>query len=533
MRGVSKVWLGIVFLLSLLSVVLLVPSFAGDSLPGWWSRAFPTQGIRLGLDLRGGVFLQLGVRSDLALEQELNTIRNTITQGIQEERGLIKSTTVDNGLLLINFFSSDDLNKAKSIARHNFDTIADIEERDLSLAISLSQSYIDEIEENAVRQVKEVIENRVRDFGMVEPSIQAAGGDRILIQVPGASQRDRERIVDLIKRSAVLEFKIVQDSSASRDTLFARYDVADERELRDKGLALHEGITGIENERFFITERDAKVTGEFIADARLIFDDFGRPAVGFRFRGEGATRFGSLTGENIGERLAIVLDERIKSAPVINDRITYEGTITGNFTSTEARDLALVLRSGALPVPVDVQQERTIGPSLGQESIEKGTTSMIVGGILVLICMVFLYRLQGVVANIALLLNMLFIMGFLSAFGITLTLPGIAGLVLTLGMAVDGNIIIFERIKEELRLNKKPIVAIDTGYARSLWTILDANTTTLVTALILFWFGTGPIQGFAATLSIGIASTVFSNLIVARLVTNMIYSGKKVERVSI
>lgn len=296
---------------------------------------------------------------------------------------------------------------------------------------------------------------------------------------------------------------------------------------------MHEGDTGNENEKFFLTESLASVTGEYISEARIVFDDYGNPAVGFRFRGEGASKFGKLTEENIGERLAIVLDGVIKSAPTIQDRITYEGTITGTFTPDEAKDLALILRSGSLPVPVRVEQERTVGPSLGQDSIEKGRFSMLVGGVLVLVFMVFFYRLQGAVANAALALNILFIMGFLSAFGVTLTLPGIAGLVLTLGMAVDGNIIIFERIKEELVAGKAAVHSIETGYARSVWTILDANVTTLLTALILFWLGSGPVKGFAATLSIGIVSTVFSNLVVARVFTNMLYRDRKLTEVSI
>ena len=223
----------------------------------------------------------------------------------------------------------------------------------------------------------------------------------------------------------------------------------------------------------------------------------------------------------------------IKSAPNIQDAIRSSGQITGNFTPEEARDLALGLRSGSLPVSVNIVQERTVGPSLGKDSIEKGMFSMMLGGILVFIFMIIAYKKQGIIADIALGLNVLFIMGALSAFGVTLTLPGIAGLVLTLGMAVDGNIIIFERIKEELRGGKVPFSAIDSGYGRSLWTILDANITTLITALILFWFGTGPIKGFAATLSIGIVSTVFSNVIVARVFTNLIHSDKKIKSISI
>lgn len=533
MRKVSRTWIGVIIVLSFLSVIFLMPNISGGNLPEWWSKVFPSRGIRLGLDLKGGIFLQLGVEVDKAIDQELSTIREVIEEELKADKGLIKSVNKEETSITLNFFSKNDLERARRIAEDNFTNVASISQSDLSLELTLTGNYISEARKNAVSQVKQVIENRVKDFGLVEPSIQKAGDQRILIQVPGASQEDRERIVDLIKKSAVLEFKIVRDAAGDKETLLGKYNVSTIKELESQGMTIHEGETGNQNEAFFVTDEEAAVTGEFISDARIIFDDFGRPAVGFRFRGEGATKFGTLTENNIGERLAIVLDEKIQSAPVINDRITYEGTITGDFTSQEAKDLALVLRSGSLPVPVVVQQERTVGPSLGHDSIEKGKLSMTVGGILVVIFMILFYRLQGFVADIALAINMLFIMGFLAAFGVTLTLPGIAGLVLTLGMAVDGNIIIFERIKEELRVKKMPVAAIDAGYSRSLWTVLDANITTLITAVILFWFGTGPIKGFAATLSIGIISTVFSNVIVARQVTNFIYRGKDVQQVSI
>lgn len=533
MRRVPKGWIIIIFLISLLSLIFLVPTFAGDNLPSWWSKIFPSRGIRLGLDLKGGIFLLLGVQTEKSVEQELGSINEIIKEDLSASRALIKSSDVSDNTLTINFYSKEDLSKAKQAAIDNFSNIASISENDLSLKITLNSNYVQELEKNALVQVKQVIENRVLDFGLVEPSIQTTGEDRILIQVPGASQQDRERIVDLIKKAAVLEFKLVNTSAISEEAILQSQGVLTADELKAQGLEIHKGETGNQNEAFFLTTEEAPVTGEYISDARITFDNFGRPAVLFRFRGEGATRFGELTGNNIDKRLAIVLDGVIKSAPVINDRITYEGTITGTFTPEEAKDLALVLRSGSLPVPVQVEQERSVGPSLGQDSIESGRLSMIVGGILVIVFMVFFYRLQGVIADIALALNMLFIMGFLSAFGITLTLPGIAGLVLTLGMAVDGNVIIFERIKEEITIGKSPLAAIEAGYERSFWTILDANITTLLTALILFWFGTGPVKGFAATLSIGIISTVFSNIIVARIITNYFYRDKELTTVSI
>lgn len=529
----SKGWLATIVVITVLSVILLMPTFLGDSLPGWWGKLFPDRGIRLGLDLRGGIFLLVGVDSETAVDHELTGIQDFVTRELKDEKVLVKGANIEGKDLTMQFFSEADLAKALKIAEENYSDRTDIYDSGLTLTFSLKESYLGDVRNRAIDQVKQVIENRVQELGLVEPSIQKAGSDRILIQVPGASQKDRQRIIDIIKRSAVLEFKIVKDTGPDEDTLLAKYNVSNPDELAAQNLALYPGDTGTENEKFFIATSEAHVTGESLSDARLIFDEFGRPAVGFNFKGEGASKFGELTENNIGNRLAIVLDGTIKSAPTIQERITSQGRITGSFTSEEAKDLALVLRSGALPVPVNIEQERTVGPSLGKDSIEKGRLSMIVGGVLVIIFMVFFYRLQGFVADLALALNMLFIMGFLSAFGVTLTLPGIAGLVLTLGMAVDGNIIIFERIKEELRVGKSPLAAIDAGYGRSLWTVLDANITTLITALILFWFGTGPIKGFAATLSIGIISTVFSNVVVARVFTNYIYQDKKVTALSI
>ncbi len=532
MRRASRGWITVILVITFLSIIFMMPTFLGDKLPSWWGKIFPDRGIRLGLDLKGGVFLLLGVQADKAVEHELSNMKESITDELNKEQVLVKGFDNHDRTLTISFFSKDDLEKGRVI-ESNYKDIADISENNLSLSLTLKDRYITELQRRAIDQVKETIENRVLEFGLVEPIIQRAGADRILIQVPGASAADRERIINIIKRAAVLEFKIVKDAGPTEETLLAKYNVTTPEELASQGLQLHPGDTGQENEEFFITESEAQVTGQYLSDARLIFDEFGRPAVGFSFRGEGASRFGQLTGENVGQRLAIVLDGTIKSAPVIQERISSQGRITGNFSVDEAKDLALVLRSGALPVPVDVEQEQTVGPSLGRDSIEKGKLSMIVGGAAVLLFMIVFYRLQGVVADTALILNMLFILGFLSSFGVTLTLPGIAGLVLTMGMAVDGNIIIFERIKEELRVGKSPLAAIEAGYSRSLWTVLDSNITTLLTGIILFWFGTGPIKGFAATLCIGIISTVFSNVIVARVISDLIYGERKVEALSI
>ncbi|MEE9253020.1 MAG: protein translocase subunit SecD [Thermodesulfobacteriota bacterium] len=544
MSRVSRGWVTVTLIITFLSLVFLTPTFFGEKLPQWWGKVFPKKGLRLGLDLRGGVFLVLGVSPEKAIEYELSSIKEDITSSLKDKKIVIKRTKIEGKSITVVLFSPADLKNIGEILE-NYRQVARIamDEQGPSFTLTLMDSQISNVQEKTIDQVIQVIRNRIDEFGVLEPVIQKRGANRILIQIPGASSKDRERIIDIIRRTAVLEFKIVREAAPDRDSLLAKngIDPTDpaqvegaSKALAEKGLAVHPGDeTAPVNEKFFITNFEPGVTGECLSDAKLTFDELGRPAVGFNFKAGCASKFGDLTENNKGKRLAIVLDGVVKSAPNIRDRITTSGIITGVFTPEEARDLSLVLRSGALPVPVDIEQERTVGPSLGRDSIEKGRLSMIVGGIMVLVFMIIYYRLQGFVADIALGLNMLFIMGFLSSFGVTLTLPGIAGLVLTLGIAVDGNIIIFERIKEEIRVGKTPVASIDAGYARSLWTVLDANITTLLTAIILFWFGSGPIKGFAVTLSIGIISTVFCNVVVARQITNFIYGGRKEVAVSI
>ena len=407
MQGVSRVWVSVIVLFSFLSVILLTPTFMGDKLPSWWGKVFSSKGMSLGLDLEGGIFLLLGVETEEGVEQEMLIVEESLVSKFTKDRILVKNSSVSDGTLTVGLFPGADIDKALEIAREEFEEITNINSDGFRIRLSVKPSYVDELERNSIERVRHIIENRVKDFGLVEPSIQKSGDDRILVQVPGASKKDRQRIVNLIKKTAVLEFKIVQAVGASRENLLAAAESENEKDVAQKGLAIHAGDTGNENEKFFLTERLASVTGEYISDARITFDNYGNPAVGFTFKGEGASRFGKLTEDNIGERLAIVLDSVIKSAPTIQDKITYQGTITGTFTPDEAKDLALILRSGSLPVPVRVEQERTVGPSLGQDSIEKGRFSMIVGGILVLVFMVFFYRIQGVVANAALVLNIL------------------------------------------------------------------------------------------------------------------------------
>ena len=368
---------------------------------------------------------------------------------------------------------------------------------------------------DAPQRALEIIRNRIDQFGVLEPVIQLQGSRRILIQLPGIT--DRERAKDIVGKTAHLEFKIVSDDPdlikrASEGEKIEGYEL--------KYIEVEEG-----KKEALLVEEDAVLTGDMLVDATTEFSQqgFGQPYVSLELNDKGGDMFSDITGTNVGKRLAIVLDGEVDTAPVIRERIpSGRAQITGNFSVQEAKDIALVLRAGALPAPVNIIEERSVGPALGQDSVEKGIRAILIGGACVLLFMAIYYLIAGVVADLALVLNILIITGALSYFGATLTLPGIAGLVLTIGMAVDANVLIFERIREESKLGKSLKAAIHAGYDKAFWTILDANVTTLITALILFQFGTGPVRGFATTLSIGILASMFTALVVTRLVMDLI-----------
>ena len=347
------------------------------------------------------------------------------------------------------------------------------------------------------------------EFGVSEPTIQREGKDRILIQLPGL--KDPQRAIDLIGKTARLDFKLVDDENSLENAL--QGDMPMDSEI----LYQKNALTG-QKEPYLLKKR-VLLTGDTISDARVSYDQFQNPFVSMTFDSRGARIFEQVTGKYIKKRMAIVLDDTVYSAPVIQDRIAGgRAQITGRFTLEEAKDLAIVLRAGALPAPVTIMENRTVGPSLGQDSIDKGLKSILIGGVLVILFMIFYYRLSGLLATFALVLNMFFIMAALSGLNAALTLPGIAGLILTIGMAVDANVIIFERIREELRSGKTVLSAVDGGYAKAFSTILDANVTTFIAAFVLFQFGTGPVKGFAVTLCLGIISSMFTAIFVTRAI---------------
>jgi SecD/SecF fusion protein len=362
----------------------------------------------------------------------------------------------------------------------------------------------------------EVIRNRIDQFGVREPLIQRQGADHILVQLPGIT--DRERAIKLIGQTALLEFKLVSDNQRLV-----------ERALKDDvptGFVLAEDVEGAP----LLLDSEGALTGAVLSDAFVDVGDMGLPEVSFHLTREGAKAFGRMTGANVGKRLAIVLDGKVQSAPVIQSRITDAGRITGRFTREEANDLAIVLRAGALPAPIAIEEERTVGPTLGQDSIRAGVRATLIGGALVVAFMAGYYWLAGLVAVLALALNFLIILGALGYLHATLTLPGIAGMMLTLGMAVDANVLIFERIREELAAGRPLSAAIHTGYDKAFSAIFDSNLTTIIAALFLYWFGTGPIRGFATTLTVGLVASMFTAIFVTRVIFDLLLGAGWLKR---
>ena len=375
----------------------------------------------------------------------------------------------------------------------------------------------------------EVIRNRIDALGVAEPLIQKAGEDRILIQLPGV--KDPERAIEIIGRTALLEFKLVNDDPGLLDKALSGdvpdgYEVAYLVEKDERGIS-REGSP-------LLLKKKTELTGSGLKDAYVGIDNNGLPEVRLEFNRKGAGKFAKITGANIEKRLAIVLDGKVFSAPVIRDRIPGgKAQISGRFTMQEAKDLAIVLRAGALPAKLSIIQKRIVGPSLGRESIKKGATSAILGAILVVLFMVIYYAASGMIANFALFLNVLIILAVLAFFKATLTLPGIAGIALTIGMAVDANVLIFERIREELKIRKMIRSSIDAGYEKALVTIVDSNLTTVIAGFVLFLFGTGPIKGFGLTLTIGILANIFTAVFVTKLIFDFICSRYKMEKLSV
>ena len=476
-----------------------------EALPGW----IPNQQVNLGLDLQGGSYLLLEVDIDFVYREQLDDLVDGI-RGELRRAGLgYTNLGVEGDTATFDLRDASDavsLDRARKIVRDQAgDLLIEVSEAG-RFQISFTPQARDARRRDVVGRSIEIVRRRIDETGTREPSIQRQGDQRILVQLPGV--RDPERIKDLLGKTAKMAFRFVHETAdpyAGRAPAGTEILPSDERDSAG-------------NARLYVVHKRVMVSGENLTGAASTTDENGRPAVSFTFDTIGAKRFGDATKANVGRVFAIVLDNQVISAPVIRTSILGgRGQITGSFSFQETQDLALLLRAGALPAPLTILEERSVGPGLGADSIAAGKTASMLGLALVIVFMAATYGLFGLMANVALLANLVLILAALSGLQATLTLPGIAGIVLTIGMAVDANVLVFERIREETANGRGPVTAIDTGYKRAITTIIDSNVTTLIAALLLLVFGTGPVRGFAVTLSLGIVTSMFTAIMLTRL----------------
>jgi len=514
------------------AVLLFLPTLTPE-LPAWFYKIIPTEKVHLGLDLQGGMHLILEVQAEKAIESYVERVKNNLRDDLRDKAvpvGKLEREKSNQIVLEV----SGEKGKWEKILSQRYGFMQELSSTALDkgiwrVVLVLDSRQAEQIRKGAIDQALETIRNRIDQFGVAEPEITLQGTDRILIQLPGI--KDPQRAIDLIGRTALLEFKLVDEEGNLDEALKGN---APEGSIIFYQRYVDPKTGGVKKTPFLLKEKTL-MTGEVLKDARVAIDtQFNEPYVALEFDDIGAKLFEQITGANVKKRLAIILDDNVYSAPVIQERIAGgRAQITGRFDMKEAGDLAIVLRAGALPAPVKILEQRSVGPSLGQDSIRKGIISTLISAAMVALFMIFYYRVSGAIADIALILNILFVMGTLAIFRATLTLPGIAGLVLSIGMAVDANILIHERIKEELRWGKTVRAAIDEGYRRAFITILDSNLTTLFAALFLYQFGTGPVKGFAVTLSIGLLANIFTAVYVTRWVFDFLTLKIKVKKLSI
>lgn len=464
----------------------------------------PSQTVNLGLDLRGGSHLLLEVATDAVIEERVQGLVDQARTELRNAKIGYTDLGLVNGAVHFKLTDAAQADKAKEALR-DMDRDLDIAASGMDFTVRLSEAKIMERKQSAMEQSIEIVRRRIDETGTREPSIQRQGDNRILVQLPGVD--DPEHIKNLLGQTAKLTFRLVEESVNPSDA--ATGHIPPGTELLP---------SAEEGGRPLVVQKRIMVSGDTLVDAQPSFQN-GEPVVSFKFDSVGGRRFGEATRLNTGHLFAIVLDNKIISAPVIREPILGgSGVISGRFTTQSAQDLALLLRAGALPAPIKILEERTVGPGLGADSIKAGATASLVGLGLVVVFFILAYGLFGIFAVIALLFNIALMFAILSVLQATLTLPGIAGIVLTIATALDANVLVFERVREELRLGRSPISSIDAGYSRALSAIVDANMTTLIASVLLFIFGSGPVKGFAVTLSIGIITSIFSAIMVTRLI---------------
>ncbi len=508
-------------------------------MPDWWKKNFTNRGIVLGLDLRGGSHLVFEVDLKRAREITLERIGMHL-QSLLEKKGLKPSVSIQGEKIFIQPVSDE----AKKIISENYPDLS-ISMQDKNIVASLPENAFKKVEATSIEQAIEVIRNRIDQLGVAEPTIHKQGDSEIVVQLPGV--KDPKKALEIIGKTAQLEFKLLDEETPLWKELPSLIKPQEEEsllsqwksKLPEEDEIVFQKITNKETgevyKRPYIVKKNVLLTGDLLAEAHVSIDQrFNEPYVSLRFNEAGAKIFEEITGKYVKRRLAIILDGNLYSAPVIQEKIEGgNAQISGNFTLEEAKDLAIVLRAGALPAPVKLIQNVTVGPTLGKDSIEAGKTAILIAAAIVSLFMIVYYRLSGLIADFALLLNIILLIGALAALNATLTLPGIAGIALAIGMAVDSNVLMFERIREELRLGKTPKAAIESGYKKAFWTIFDSHVTTLITAAVLFHFGSGPIKGFAVTLSLGVAINLFTALIGTKTIFDFIYIGKERKSLSI
>jgi len=518
-------------LLLTLAVILVALVFLLPSAPGIKSttlgKILPDSAINLGLDLKGGIHLTLGVDVDKAIENNMGTFGQDIKASAREENIPVLKPNVLPGprleAVLVGADKQDAFEKllAKSFSSLKIDSKETQAEGRVRYVLSMTPDYKKYLSKLTLDQAVKTIRNRIDQFGVSEPDIRRQEGNRIQVQLPGLT--DPDRAIAIIGKTAHLEFKIVDDSV---DPASIKAGIVGPG--REITTMVTRGAKGATSETPIVLMKEAVMTGEYITDARATIESNNNQfSVSMNFNARGAKVFERVTEENIKKRLAIVLDGKCYSAPVIQDKIPGgRAQITGSFTQDEARDLAIVLRAGALPAPVSVLEQRTVGPTLGQESIDSGMMATLIAAAAIIVFMAVYYGVAGLFANIVLILNIVLTMAGLAAFGATLTLPGIAGIILTIAMAVDANVLIYERIREELRLGLKPADAVHKGYDLATLAIVDSNTTNVLVAIILYQFGTGPIRGFAVTMVLGILMSMFTAIFVSRIMFDLYISKR-------
>ncbi|QWV95217.1 protein translocase subunit SecD [Geomonas oryzisoli] len=532
MKGYTwRISLILIFIIA--SCVYLTPTLV-DTLPTWWSGLLPKDKIHLGLDLQGGTHLVMEVETQKAVEGSLDLIATDLEDSLTAQSLRFKKIgRLGGDKVQLTLYDRGSADKVQALIKKKYPDLEALPVFDeggfVNMQLRINEKEAQVRKDRAVAQALETIRNRIDQFGVSEPVIQREGLNNIVVQLPGI--KDPKRAIELIGKTARLEFKLV-DETVNAATATAGSLPEDDELLFEKRT---DPQTGAVSETPLVVKKKAMITGELLTDAQIRIDSqYNQPYVAIEFNSTGARLFDQVTAANVGKRFAIVLDNNIYSAPVIRERISGgSAQISGSFTEKEAADLAIVLRAGSLPAPVKILQNVTVGPSLGRDSIHKGLMAGLIGVVLVVSFMALYYKLSGMVANLGMVLNILFLMGALSALGATLTLPGIAAIVLLVGMSVDSNVLIFERIREELRLGKTPHAALDAGYDKAFLTIMDSHVTALITAAVLFQFGTGPVKGFAVSLSLGIIINLFTSLVATKVLFDAFLDRVHVKRLSV